>query len=135
MTTRPSADQLAGVELFAGLSAADIEDVAGTMQRVSVPVGNVLVAEADDMNARFFVLLQGTVTVHRAGHHVADLGPGEVFGEAVSVAGQARNATVIATTPAELGVMMGWDLRALTERHPAIRTRLDTITSERSAGS
>jgi CRP/FNR family transcriptional regulator, cyclic AMP receptor protein len=132
---RPSADQLAGVELFSGMSPEELEDVAGTMQLVSAPVGDVLTSESDDMKAKFFVLLQGTVTVHRDGHHVADLGPGEVFGEAVSEAGQPRNATVIVTTPAELGVVMGWDLRALMERLPSVRTRLDEIASSRSAGS
>lgn len=132
---RPSADQLAGVELFSGMSAEELGDVAGVMDLVSAPVGSVLTSEADDLKAKFFVLLQGTVTVHREGHHVADLGPGEVFGEAVSVAGQPRNATVIVTTPAELGVVMGWDLRGLLERQPSIRTRLDEIVSSRSAGS
>jgi CRP/FNR family transcriptional regulator, cyclic AMP receptor protein len=132
---RPSADQLAGVELFSGMTPEELEDVAGTMQLVSAPVGDVLASESDDMKAKFFVLLQGTVTVHRDGHHVADLGPGEVFGEAVSEAGQPRNATVIVTTPAELGVVMGWDLRALMERLPSVRTRLDEIASSRSAGS
>jgi CRP/FNR family transcriptional regulator, cyclic AMP receptor protein len=135
VTMRPSADQLAGVELFSGMSPEELEDVAGTMQLVSAPVGDVLTSESDDMKAKFFVLLQGTVTVHRDGHHVADLGPGEVFGEAVSEAGQPRNATVIVTTPAELGVVMGWDLRALMERLPSVRTRLDEIASSRSAGS
>lgn len=132
---RPSADRLAGVELFSGLSAEELEDAAGVMDLVSAPVGSVLTSEADDLKAKFFVLLQGTVTVHREGHHVADLGPGEVFGEAVSVAGQPRNATVIVTTPAELGVVMGWDLRGLLERQPSIRTRLDEIVSSRFAGS
>jgi CRP/FNR family transcriptional regulator, cyclic AMP receptor protein len=135
VTMRPSADQLAGVELFSGMSPEELEDVAGTMQLVSAPVGDVLTSESDDMKAKFFVLLQGTVTVHRDGHHVADLGPGEVFGEAVSEAGQPRNATVIVTTPAELGVVMGWDLRALMERLPSVRTRLDEIASSRTAGS
>jgi CRP/FNR family transcriptional regulator, cyclic AMP receptor protein len=132
---RPGTERLAGVALFSGLSPEDLEDVAGVMQLVSAPVGDVLTSETDDMKATFFVLLQGTVTVHRDGHHVADLGPGEVFGEAVSVAGQARDATVIVTTPAELGVVMGWDLRALLERLPSLRTRLDEIASSRSTGS
>lgn len=89
----------------------------------------------DDLKAKFFVLLQGTVTVHREGRHLADLGPSEVFGEAVSVAGQPRSATVIVTTPAELGVVMDWDLRELLERQPSLRTRLDAIVSSRAAGS
>lgn len=132
---RLSADRLAGVELFSGMSAEELEDVAGVMDLVSAAVGTVLTSEADDLKAKFFVLLQGTVTVHREGRHVADLGPGEVFGEAVSVAGQPRTATVIVTTPAELGVVMGWDLRELLERQPSIRTRLDAIVSSRSARS
>lgn len=132
MTMRPSVDRLAGVDLFSGRSAADLEDVAGVMDLVTAPVGSVLTSETDDLKAKFFVLLRGTVTVHREGRHLADLGPGEMFGEAVSVRGQPRSATVIVTTPAELGVVMGSDLRQLLERQPSIRTRLDALMSSRA---
>jgi CRP-like cAMP-binding protein len=135
VTMRPSVDRLAGVDLFSGMSPEELEDVAGVMDLVAAPVGSVLTSEADDLKAKFFVLLQGTATVHREGRHLADLGPGEVFGEAVSATGQPRSATVIVTTPAELGVVMGWDLRELLERQPSIRTRLDAIVSSRAAGS
>lgn len=130
---RPSAEQLAAVDLFSSLSAEERADVAAVMDLVSAPVGTVLASEADELQTRFFVLLTGTVTVHREGRHLADLGPGEVFGEAVAVAAQPRSATVIVTTPAELAVMRGWDLRELLQRQPALRARLDEITASRAA--
>ena len=54
-----------------------------------------------------FLLFDGDVTAHRSGHHPADLHAGDVFGEAGTVSLEHRNATVIATTPARLGVLMG----------------------------
>jgi CRP-like cAMP-binding protein len=93
------------------------------------PVGTALIIEGGDPT-KFYVLLDGHVTVHREGSHVADLAPGDCFGEMGVVAKQARNATVIATTPITVAAAMGWDLRDQLEANPGLRERI----SEDSAG-
>lgn len=124
--------RLAEVELFAGLSDEERDAVAGMMRVVRVPVGNVLALEGGS-SAKFFAILDGAMTVHRGGQHLADLGPGDVVGEAGALALLPRNATVIATLPSEIAVLMGWDLRALVEQYPALRERAEAIVAERSA--
>ena len=134
MTDQIAADRLSGIDVFSELSADDLERVSGMMRLLPAPVGTVVASEGD-LSSTFFVVLSGTVTVHRDGSHVADLGAGDVFGEVGTVTLQPRNATVIATTPAEVAVLMGWDLRDLVEQHPSVRARLDQIASRRSAGA
>ena len=125
------ADRLGGVDVFSRLSAEELDRVAEMMRLVPAPVGTVVATEGD-LSSTFFVVLSGTVTVHREGRHVADLGAGDVFGEVGTVMLQPRNATVIATTPAEVAVLMGWDLRDVLEQHPSVRARLDEIAASRS---
>lgn len=42
-----------------------------------------------------------------------------------------RNATVIATTPVEAAVIMGWDLREMVDDLPSLRTKLEAAVLER----
>ena len=134
MTDELTADRLADVGFFAGLSSEELAEVAALARVRQAPVGAVLTEEGG-LAMQFFVLLAGHVTVHRAGHHVTDLGPGDVFGEAGAVQLQPRNATVIATTPAELASLMGWELRDLVERSPVVKARIDDIVAGRTAAS
>lgn len=127
--------RVADIGLFAGLDDEELEQVASRMGSRRAPVGNVLVAEGDELAATLHVILSGTATVHRAGVHVADLGPGEVFGEAGTSRLQPRNATVIVTTPAEVAWMMGWDFRELLERSPAVRANVDALVAARTGDS
>ena len=95
-------------------------------------VGTALIVEGGDPT-KFFVLLEGNVTVHRDGAHVADLGPGDCFGEAGVVTMASRNATVIATTPIRVATAMGWDLRDLLDEHPSLRARVTEAIEQRSS--
>lgn len=124
------ASELERVGFVTGATDAERDDLAAVFRVEERPVGTALVVEGDPPT-KFFVLLDGHVTVHRAGAHVRDLGPGDSFGE-VGVVGLApRNATVIATTPVTVAVAMGWDLRERLERNEALRARLAPLLAER----
>ena len=125
------ADDLAGFELFAGLSDDERGDVAAAMRREAVAVGGVLMVEGE-LSSKAFVVLSGAMTVHREGRHVADLGPGDVVGEAGTLGLLPRNATVIATVPSSIAVLMGWDLRDLANQHPSFRARIDELAARRA---
>jgi hypothetical protein len=47
---------------------------------------------------------------------------------------RARNATVTVTGDAEIGELMGWDLRGLIARYPSVKAKIDAIVEERSTG-
>lgn len=98
-----------------------------------LPVGSVLVLEGD-LPTKFFIILDGAVTVHRAGHHVADLGAGDFCGEIGVVSLEPRDATVIAVTPVRVAVAMGWDVREAFASMPAIKTQLELAAAARGGG-
>ena len=120
------------VELFSELSEDELDLLASKMREVSLPPGS-LMTEEGDISDRFFVIIAGSVTVHRDGHHLADLSAGDFFGESGTAKTPARrNATVIATTPVHLGVMFGWDLRKLLDELPALGPRIEKAIADRA---
>ena len=64
----------------------------------SVAEGKTIIREGGYSND-FYVIEEGTVKVEREGEHLADLGPGDVFGEQGLLEKQERSATVTATSP------------------------------------
>lgn len=127
----PDSSSLEGVDLFAGLSSEDLSEIAAQMKLAQLDVGHVAAAQGTD-SSKLFVILDGSVTVHREGRHLADLGPGDVFGEAGVMTKQGRNATIIATMPTEVAILMGWDFRSLVDRFPEIKSNADAIIEARS---
>ena len=131
MNKQVTAERLAGIPLFADVPPPKLADIAAAGRTLKAPTGHVL-AEEGDFSSSFFILLDGNVTVHRAGHHIADLGKDDFFGEAGTMTCAPRNATVIATTPVEAVVLMGWDLRDLLQDLPALKARLEAVSAERA---
>ena len=121
------AAHLEGLPLFAGLSESARRFVASHADEVDVPAGKELIHE-QGFAYEFFVIEEGTATVTRDGAHLADLGPGEHFGEMGTMTDARRNARVVATTPVTAIVMTSQDLRSIAREIPEVATRLrDTI--------
>lgn len=125
------AADLATVPLFSELSDADRIRLADQMKEVRLPEGAELI-EQGDLSYKFFVLLEGNALVERSGRHLADLGPGDFFGEMGILGKQRRTAEVLATSPVRLAVMASWDLRSLLEEHPKIRYLVERVADERA---
>jgi CRP/FNR family transcriptional regulator, cyclic AMP receptor protein len=125
------AQQLEGVSLFSGLSKRERRTLARWTDEVSVPAGYALASEGEFAH-EFFVIEEGSAEVTREGERLADLGPGEFFGEIGLLETERRTACVDATTPMRLIVMfqrefaqMEHDLPAVADRiRSAIRARL-----------
>ena len=60
------------------------------------PESRVVVEGSNDQFC--FIIVEGNVDVHRAGHLIAKLGPGEFFGEIALLDPGPRSATVTTTT-------------------------------------
>ena len=69
-----------------------------------------------DFSYEFMAIEEGEAEVTRHGEHVADIGPGDFFGEMGLLEKTLRNATVTAKTPMRLMTLTGWDLKRM-ERH------------------
>ena len=83
----------------------------------------------------FMVIETGTAEVSHDGKHLADLGPGDFFGEMALLLNVPRTATVAATSEVTLVVMHERNFRAMEEEIPAIAERVNAIMEERRAKS
>jgi CRP-like cAMP-binding protein len=101
------ANRLADVPLFSRCDPGDLRIVARHATIVEPLAGTELVTQGTEAST-VYVLLDGTAEVARDGVTVADLGPGDYFGELALLDPSPRAATVTTTSPAVLAVL---DLR------------------------
>jgi MFS family permease len=89
------------IPFFAPLPAPALERVMADVTRSEAPPGTVLIREGDPGD-RFFVILDGEVSVSRGNRHVLDQGAGGYVGEIALLRDIPRTATVVAKTPVTL---------------------------------
>ena len=118
------------VPLFAGLAKRDREQIAKWADEIDEPAGYHLVDQGQWAH-EFFVLLEGSVEVTKDGQHLADLGPGDFFGEIALVGHERRTASVQATTPVRAIVMHSRDFGAMRGELPTVCDRIETAIRER----
>jgi NTE family protein len=100
---------LAGLPLFAGYSAAELERI-GTRCSDRRYERGATVWRAGDAGTDLLVIAQGALTVHGAGGEiVAHLGPGDAVGELGLLLGEPRSATVTAARPTRVFAMQAAD--------------------------
>lgn len=121
---------LSGHPLFRDLPDDERRRLLDRMSDVTVEAGARIV-EQGDLSYKFFVVLEGTASVHRDGVTVAELGPGDFFGETGILEKARRNAAVVADTPMRLGMFASWDVREVMDRHPTFRDRVEAAHTRR----
>jgi CRP/FNR family cyclic AMP-dependent transcriptional regulator len=124
--------RLSTVPFFSRLAKKELAVVAQQTDEIDVPAGEVLVREGD-FGDTFFVIDDGTAEVTSGGEHVADLGPGDFFGEMALLEAERRNATVTATSPMSLIVMTRANFRSLDRSLPKVHETVAQAIAERHA--
>ena len=122
--------RLRSIKLFESFTEDEIHEVSPFADEVSVPEGKALVREGD-YSYEFMGIEEGTAEVTRNGEHVADLGPGDFFGEIGLLERGLRTATVTAKTPMRLITLTGWDMKRVEKAMPEAVERLRGIIEER----
>jgi CRP-like cAMP-binding protein len=105
--------------LFEPLTDAERASVAVKLEERTAEQGAHLTSEGGG-GYFFFLIDEGTATVTRGDQTLAELGPGDFFGEAGILEGPRRNATVTANTPMKLLELFGADFAKLTADIPAM---------------
>jgi CRP/FNR family transcriptional regulator, cyclic AMP receptor protein len=123
--------RLSKIPVFADLSDEERDHVAALAAEVSVPESKELVREGD-YSYDVLAIEEGTASVDRHGEHIADLGPGDVFGEMGVLKREQRNATVVATSPMLLVTLTSWDIRRLQKTAPNAVDHLREVVAQRS---
>ena len=94
------------------------------------PEGRAIVTEGGFSN-HFYAIMDGTAKVERDGQHLADLGPGDVFGEQGLLEHQERSATVTATSEIRLIKIEHWELSRMRQSMPEVVEELRRKVEER----
>jgi CRP-like cAMP-binding protein/predicted metal-dependent hydrolase/bacterioferritin-associated ferredoxin len=127
-------EQLARLPLFADLSPRAMERMLdAACARRWVPTEPVI-REGDD-SRELFIVLNGSaqVTVRTGGRDLvlAELGPGDVFGEEGLLSGTVRAATVTARTELRCAILPASALDAPLAAATALRTGLEELSAQR----
>jgi CRP/FNR family transcriptional regulator, cyclic AMP receptor protein len=124
------AGRLKSIPLFEGVSDEELSQIAPFAQEIRVEAGRELVREGD-FSYEFMAIEEGQAEVSRGGEHVADLGPGDFFGEMGLLEKTLRNATVTARTDMQLMTLTGWDLKRIERTTPEAVERVRTVLESR----
>ena len=129
--------QLESIPLFAHLGDDERRAVARRAKLVRHEPGTVLV-KGGDYSYELFAIESGTADVTREGELVAQLGPGDLFGEMGVVPHGGlkwgrRNATVMVTQSMTAVAITGHDLRELLEEIPSLGDAVRATVAERRA--
>jgi CRP/FNR family cyclic AMP-dependent transcriptional regulator len=122
--------RLREIPLFAGLGKKERREVARQADEVDVEAGRHLVREGE-FAYEFFAIEEGTVEVRRGDQLLAELGPGDFFGEMGVIENVTRNASVTATTPLTAVVLTGPAFRYLERELPAVSKQIRRAIEER----
>jgi CRP/FNR family transcriptional regulator, cyclic AMP receptor protein len=112
-------EQLAGVPLFAGCSAKELQLVARAGKEAHHRAGTALAREGE-AGVGLFMIIEGNAEVTIGGRRRASLGPGDFFGEVALLDGGPRSATVTATSDVRVLGITEWVFRGLLHEHPSI---------------
>ena len=123
-------NRLKSISLFQTVPEEELREIAPFAQEVSVEAGRHLVREGD-FSYELMAIEEGEAEVLRSGEHVADLGPGDFFGEHGLLERDKRNATVVAKTPMRLITLTGWDFKRMERAMPEAAARVREVLEER----
>ena len=116
-------DKLSKVPMFQACSKRDIAAIGRVGDCVPFHAGDALVREGD-RGREFFVIVDGKTSVVRQDVEVAQLGPGDYFGELALLDPGPRDASVIAVTDGETLVINGPEFHALLADVPSITSKV-----------
>lgn len=119
----PEKAQLRSIPLFAEMSDTALERLAGWSEVRTCNAGERLTPEGAS-GYTFFVIQDGTAEVQQDGRPIADLGPGDFFGEIAILGDGRRSADVVATTPMSVVAMFGQYFREMEREMPELAGRI-----------
>jgi CRP-like cAMP-binding protein len=118
------------IPLFAECTKAELIEVAISADEREAATGQNL-TEQGQRGREFFIVVEGAVSVRRDGRKLADLGPGDWFGEIAILTFKPRTATVTATSPVRLLVISDRAFRRVVETTPRIALKVLRNVAER----
>ena len=126
--------EIAALPVFRSVPRSRRAEVAQLADRIRVPAGRIL-ARQGAVGNEFVVIIHGIADVMRDGRVVAELGPGDFFGEIALVGDPHRTATVVAASDLDVAVVGRREFRTLLARFPEFASTVLTTASRRVVAS
>ncbi|MCI5208675.1 MAG: DUF4388 domain-containing protein [Candidatus Electrothrix sp. ATG2] len=124
-------DLLRGMELFEPLDDFDLQDLALLMKLEKYPANSILL-EPGIVGTHFYVVLAGEVAVVREDNGViAELGPGDIFGEMSLLSGELTYSSVHSKTSVELASLKAMDFKRVLSLYPVLQVFFYRVLVER----
>lgn len=129
MRGRPDATgthRLGKTPLLAGLRASELKIVEGFIHDRRYLPGEVVFDQGEEGQA-LYIVLSGRVIICQPGQAerpIAELGPGEFFGELALLDNSPRSAQARAGEPTEVAVLFRGDFERLMESHAHLASRI-----------
>ena len=118
------------IPLFGGASDEELANVAVFANAKEVAEGTEVISEGG-FSRELLAIEDGTAEVTREGEHIADLGPGDVFGEAGMLDDDMRSATVTATSRLKLISLGHFEVKRLKKDAPGVYASIEQLVEER----
>jgi CRP/FNR family transcriptional regulator, cyclic AMP receptor protein len=120
MKSTPDVASLLGqAPIFAALTERQLKSLAKTAKVVAFPA-NARVVKQGEPGIGFYLILTGRAEVRQGARTLAQLGPGQFFGEMTLLDEQPRSADVIAVEPAECAVLSRWEFWGFAKGEPEV---------------
>ena len=134
MDQRFTENHLRGLNLLAGLSTSQLEDISRRLKPVRYRQGEQIVREGEPGEEMFFIESGRVQVVRGTGPQamlLAEMGAGDLFGEMSLLTGNPRSATVAALSDIDLWVMTQSDFDTMVTAYPNLGLALSRLLSER----
>lgn len=116
-------EYLSQVPLFSGFNKKELGEVARHVDTVDVPAGTRLTEEGK-LAHQFGIIVEGGAAVRRNNRKLADLGPGDFWGEMALLLKETSSATVETTDESSILVIHSREFSHLLDQVPAIAKKL-----------
>ena len=123
-------NRLKSIPLFQDVDEEEVAQIAPFAEETQVDEGTYLVREGD-FSYEFFAIEDGRAEVLREGEHLAELGPGDFFGEIGLLEKDRRNATVVAKADMKLITLTGWDMKRMEKTMPEAVEKVRAVIEQR----
>ena len=115
---------------FSKFTPQDIAAISASGTRVNLPKGWSPIWE-DTPADKAYIILSGSVSVRQHGQEIAQLGEGDIVGEAAILNQSLRTASIVALTPLELIHLSSEALSRLAVEMPTFQSALEKVAAER----
>lgn len=129
------AELISRVELFRDLAKSDLQQLADSANQCLFHQGDMLIQQGATSGTSMFILVEGLLDVYIQNQgnaiKVAQLVPGQFFGEMSLLTGAIRSATIMASTDAVVYEITSANMTALFRRRPELLETISRVVASR----